>query len=103
MHHTFSKLEYKEFLIMEFLKLKEQYDDDYIHVKEHFENSKYWGIKISTINNLLTILLEQFEKKGFQGQEIIDFVYNLPDSSDFCIQETDVRFIDCLYKNILSE
>lgn len=103
MHHTLNKVEYKEFLNVEFLKVKDNYEDELIHIKEYFESSKYWGIKISTINNLFTILLEQFEKRGIDGQEIINFIYSLPETNDFCIQETDVRFIDLLYKNVLNE
>ncbi|MFE3868002.1 hypothetical protein ACFX5E_07930 [Flavobacterium sp. LS2P90] len=101
MHHTFSREEYKEFLLVEFLKSKD-YDENFSHLTGHFESLKYWEIKISSINNILTIILEQLEKRGIDTNEIIKFIYELPLSYDFLIQETDIRFIDTLYKNILS-
>ena len=101
MHHTFSREEYKEFLMVEFLKSK-VYDENFIHLIDHFESLKYWDIKISSINHLFTIILEQLEKKGIDTNEIINFIYELALNYNFLIQETDIRFIDTLYKNILS-
>ncbi len=101
MHHTFNREECKEFLMVEFLKIK-QYDENFSHLIGHFESLKYWEIKISIINSLFTIILEQLEKRGIDTNEIIKFIYELPTNYDFLIQETDIRFIDSLYKNILS-
>lgn len=101
MHHTFNRPEYREFLMVECLMSKQEYEDEFVHIKDYFESSKYWATKISTINNLLTIVLEQFEKRGVDSGKIIDFIYSLQETNDFCVQETDIRFIDTLYKNVL--
>lgn len=103
MHYTFNKQEFKEFLMVEFLEIKGDYDEELKIAKESFESSKYWEVKISILNHLFAIILEQFEKRNIEGQKIIDFIYTLPEIYDFYIQETDIRFIDTLYKSCLNE
>lgn len=98
--HTLTKLECKEIINVEILKSK-KYDDDYIHLSEYIEGIKYWDIKLSSVNNILTILLEQVEKKDINSKCVIDYLYDLSENTSFYIQETDLDFLDLLYKNTL--
>lgn len=100
-YHTLSKEECKEIILVEFFKIK-KYEDDKEHLIELIENIKYWESSLSSINNILTIVLEQFEKKGFDSNQIIKYVYELSNSCNFIIQETDLQFIDQLYTNTLN-
>ncbi|MCA1966900.1 MAG: hypothetical protein LDL23_09655 [Flavobacterium sp.] len=98
--HTLTKLECKEIINVEILKSK-KYDEDFNHLSEYIEGIKYWDIKLSSINNILTILLEQVEKKDINSKCVIDYLYNLSENTSFYIQETDLDFLDLLYKNTL--
>lgn len=99
MHHTFSSIEYKEFLSVNCLEQKNAYDEQFIHLKDFFEDIHSWSLKLSGINHLLCIIIEQYEKKTIQGEIILNYVYNLTEVADFEIQESSIRFIDNLFNN----
>lgn len=98
MNHTFNKREYKEFIVGIFHQNK--FDEDFEYISEIYNSCLYWDKKISGINHLLSVVLEQFAKKEFNTDDIIKFIYSLPETCNFEIQETSERFIDTLYANI---
>ncbi|MBN8642288.1 MAG: hypothetical protein J0L86_10800 [Flavobacteriales bacterium] len=97
MKYALSIDEYNEFLNIVYFN-NDFNKEDYCHIEEHYENSKYWEITICGINHLLCILLERLEKKGKYKPELIDFIYELDQECSFLIQESDEHFIENLYK-----
>lgn len=100
MHHTFTREEFKELLEVLFLEVRE-FDENFSYIAEFLSDSSCWDRKLSSINHLFSIILEQFEKKGVENQLVIDFVYNLCDTHDFEIQESNVHFLESLFTNDL--
>lgn len=98
MQHTLSREEYKEILFVEHLNHK-KFDDDYKHVQQFIEDAKNWDRKLSGLNHLLSIIIEQFQKKGIKIDGVIDFVYSLNSNCDFEVQEGDLQFLESLFKN----
>ena len=98
MNHTFNKREYKEFIVGNLHQNK--YDEDFQYLEDIFNSCIYWEKKVSGINHFLSIVLEQFAKKDFDTDNIIQFIYSLPEKCNFEIQESSERFIDTLYTNI---
>lgn len=102
MHHTFNSNEYKEFISVNCYKDKD-YEEELLYLQDYFEDMQSWSRTLSGINHILCILLEQYEKRGKSGLEALEFIYNLPEWTNFHIQESQVRFLDILFENELSK
>lgn len=100
MNHTFTKQEYKEFIVAVFHA--KGYEEDFKYLEEIYNLSIYWEKKISGINHFLSVVLEQFAKKEIETLDIIDFVYSLPDNCNFEIQESTERFLDTLLDHTIN-
>lgn len=98
MHHTLNRKEYKELLYVECLNTR-TFDAEFKHLEIFLEDCKSWDRKVSGLNHLLTIIIEQFQKENIVIQPLIDFVYSLKECQDFEIQEGGLQFIESLFKN----
>jgi hypothetical protein len=98
MHHTLSRNEYKELLSVEHLKLR-RFEDAFSHIEEFFEDSKTWDRKISGLNLLLSIIIEQYQKENIDVKLVIAYVYELNECQNFEIQEGSLHFLESLFKN----
>jgi hypothetical protein len=98
MHRTFTRNEYKEVIIVRHLTVR-GFDEEYDYLEDYLSDALSWDVKLSGINHLLSIILEQFEKRGVPTQQVIDFVYSMEGQFDFEIQEGEIRYIDSLYSN----
>lgn len=98
MNHTLNGKEYKEFIRVTCLEEKE-YDEEFDYLKDMCEEMHYWSKKVSGINHILCILLEQFEKKEIEGTKVLKFLYNLTEIADFQIQESELEFLDIILKD----
>lgn len=99
MNYTFSKQEYKVFIAAVFHA--KGYEEDFGYIEEIYDSCLYWEKKISGINHLLSVVLEQFAKKGADTIDIIEFIYSLPQTCNFEIQESNERFLDILFDFII--
>lgn len=98
MHYTFSREEFKEFLEARHIKSR-IFEEKFEYLSDFLNDSLCWDRKLSCLNHLFSIILEQFEKKNIDNQGVIDFVYQLCESHDFEIQEGSLRFIESLFSN----
>jgi hypothetical protein len=101
MHFTLSKNEYREIMVVKYLEAK-KFDEEFIYLNDSMEDCTYWAMKISGLNHLLSIILEQFEKKSIPTKPAIDFVYQMHENLNFEIQEGDIQFVESLFDNDLN-
>lgn len=100
MNHTFTKQEYKQFINV--ICHSKECEEELKYIEEIYHSSVYWEKKISGVNHFLSIILEQFAKRGIETSNVIELIYLLPDSCNFEIQESSERFIDSLYENVIN-
>ena len=100
MHHTLTRDEYKEVIIVRHL-LERDFDEGYDYLNEFLIDSQSWDRKLSGINHLLSIVLEQLDKKDVVIQKVVDFAYQLCDNMNFEIQEGDIQYLESLFSNDL--
>lgn len=99
MHHTLNLIELKE-LISVYCYNKKSFDVDLKYIEEFYYDAVSWDRKLISLNHLLSIIIEQFEKKAIDNTTtIVDFIYNLENLCHFEIQEGDIRFINSLFNN----
>lgn len=100
MNYTFTKHEYKVFI--DALHHESGYEENFKYIEEIYDSCIYWEKKISGINHLLSVVLEQFAKKGVDTHAIIEFIYSLPQMSNFEIQESSEHFLDSLFDFLIN-
>ena len=98
MHHTLNRKELREIISVKCLKLT-TFDEETLYLNDFFNDSLSWDRKLLSLNHLLSIILEQFDKKGIEHQLVIEYIYRLQEECHFEVQEGDIRFIDSLYTN----
>lgn len=95
--HCLTRKEYKQILDKECRKVS--YDDEY--VEKLLEDCKGWDVQLIGINHQLSIILEQYMKRGIVCKRVIDFVYSLEEEAYFHVEEMNSDFITRLYINHL--
>ncbi len=98
MQHTLNRTELKEIINVLCLKLK-TFDDENLYLQEYLTDSFSWDRKIFSLNHILSIVLEQLEKKRIDSGPVINYIYELQEKCNFEVQEGDLRFIDSLFRN----
>ncbi|GEQ86424.1 hypothetical protein ULMS_19320 [Patiriisocius marinistellae] len=98
MHHTLNIKELQEILLVECFKSK-KYDDDYAYLSVLLSDSLCWDRSLTSINHLLSRVLERFESRGINTKQALQHIISRLEYSDFNIQEADKYFIESLFKN----
>ena len=73
-------------------------DDDLKYLEEFYQDAVSWDRKLSSLNHFLSIIIEQFEKRGIDCSSILNYMYSLENYCHFEIQEGSIRFIDSLFE-----
>lgn len=97
MDYILRTLEIRELLRVNCLRDK-TYDDEFEDLRIHFEGCLYWTSSIYNINHLLSVVLEQLERRGADTSEVVKYVYNLINERQFSIQEGTEEYLDSLYR-----
>ncbi len=99
MNHTFCLDELKEFIRVKCLNSK-SFDKKYEYLDEFYNDSLSWDRKLTSLNHILSRILEQFEKEGgINSNTIIEYIYNLNKMCYFLIQEGEIQFLESLFQN----
>lgn len=96
MNHTLNLSELDALIKAELFK-SDSYNPEFNYLKEFFEDAHYWDRSITSINHILSRLLEKLDSE--QCESTLEFIYSLIDKCYFIIQEGTVEFIDELFKN----
>ena len=97
LHHTLNITELKELISVQCLHNK-TLDDDLKYLEEFYQDAVSWDRKLSSLNHFLSIIIEQFEKRGIDCSSILNYMYSLENYCHFEIQEGSIRFIDSLFE-----
>jgi len=99
MNHTLCLDELKEFIRVKCLNSK-SFDEKYEYLNEFYNDSLSWDRKLTSINYILSRILEQFEKEGgINSNMVIEYIYNLNEMCDFLVQEGEIQFLESLFQN----